>query len=186
MKNIKSIIALIVAVTSIMVCALPAYATNEYSGKFIGNVSTNSGSLNVRDQPGTYGNITSSLPHNSSNYFAGYYRHENPLWADSWLLVYQNGGTTAATGFVKARYITWLPSYGYSSECFTTTVEVTPGQYVNLREKPSTTATSIGHLHNGDVVLVLKSYDYPVNGWTHVATSQGTGWIKTSFLHTQG
>ena len=132
------------------------------------------------------GNITSSLPHNSSYYFAGYYQHENPLWADSWLFVYEQGATTAPTGFVKAKYITWLPSYGYSSDCFTTTVEVTPGQFVHLREKPSTTATSIGHLHNGDIVLVLKAYDSPVNGWTHIATSQGTGWIKTNFLHTQG
>ena len=49
----------------------------------------------------------------------------------------------APTGFVKARYITWLPSYGFSNDNFTTTVEVTPGQYVTLREKPSTTATSI-------------------------------------------
>lgn len=186
MKNIKKIIALIVAITSIMVYALPAYAIDVTTGKFIGNVSTNSGPLNVRDQPGTYGNITSSLPHNSSYYFAGYYQDENPLWADSWLFVYEQGDTTAPTGFVKAKYITWLPSYEYSSDCFTTTVEVTPGQFVHLREKPSTTATSIGHLHNGDIVLVLKAYNSPVNGWTHIATSQGTGWIKTNFLHIQG
>lgn len=184
MKNIKKIIALIVAITSIMVYALPAYAIDVTTGRFVGNVSTDSGPLNVRDQPN--GNVISSLPHNSSNVFAGYYQSEDPLWARSWLFVYQNGATTAPTGFVKAKYITWLPSYDSSSNTFITTVEVTPGQYVNLREEPSTQANSIGHLHNGDIVLVLYTYDYSVNGWTHIATPQGTGWIKTNFLHTQG
>lgn len=185
MKNTKRIFALIVAILSIVVYTLPALAIDVTTGQFIGNVSTNSGSLNVREQPN--GNVTSSLPHNSSNIFAGYYQSEDPLWASSWLFVYQNESTTAPTGFVKARYITWLPSYGPgSSNTFITTVEVTPGQYVHLREEPSTQANSIGHLHNGDIVLVLYTYDYPVNGWTHIATSQGTGWIKTNFLHTQG
>lgn len=51
MKNTKRIFALIVAILSIVVYTLPALAIDVTTGQFIGNVSTNSGSLNVREQP---------------------------------------------------------------------------------------------------------------------------------------
>ena len=57
---------------------------------------------------------------------------------------------------------------------------------MNVREKPTKNSTSIGKLHNNDVVLVLHMYDDPNNGWTHIATAQGTGWIMTNYLHTLG
>lgn len=187
-KNIFTrILAIALVAMSIMAITIPAMATPLYSGYFPGKVSTSSGALNVRDQPNTSSAINGTLAHNSTAHkFCAYYVDGSSSFAASWLMVYMNGNTnTAPLGFVKARYITWLPSYGVGT-CFSTTVEVTEGQYVNLREKPTKNSTSIGKLHNNDVVLVLHTYDDPNNGWTHIATAQGTGWIMTNYLHTQG
>ena len=157
-----------------------------YTGRFKGKVSTTSGSLNVRAQPNTGSTVVYSLDHNSTAHiYTGYYDTTNSSFARAWLLVYLNGTQGAPKGFVSAEYITWIPSYG-NGECFDTYVVVASGQYVNLRKTPSPNANVIGHLHNGDPVLVLYAYDNPVSGWTHIATAQGTGWIKTEFLHTQG
>lgn len=153
-----------------------------YGGGFTGNVSTASGSLNVRDTASTSAPINGSLARNSQGIFGCHYISGNSTYARAWLLYYPNGRNVVALGYVSAQYISWIPSYG-TGECSSTTVNVTPGQYVNLRQTPSTSATSLYKLHNGDPVLILYQKNVPVNGWTHIATAGGTGWIMTNYLN---
>lgn len=152
-----------------------------YGGGFTGKVTTASGPLNVRDTASTSATINNTLARNSTHIFGAQYIDGNSNYARAWLLHYPNGSHAVADGYVSANYITWLPSYG-DGECYRTTVVVNPGEYVNLRKTPSTSAASIYHLHNNDVVLVLHLPNQPVSGWTHIATAGGTGWIKTEFL----
>lgn len=156
-----------------------------YGGAFTGKVSTSSSSLNVRQTASTTANIYEQLAKGSTHTFGSYYQHNDNSYARSWLLYYPNGANTPAHGYVSARYITWLPSYGYGG-CTETTVVVDPDEYVNLRLLPSKSSDSIYHLHNNDPVLVLETHNVPVNGWTHIATAGGTGWIMTEFLALRG
>jgi len=149
---------------------------------FKGKVSTESGSLTIRDNPSTSSKKNGTLEHNSTSHkFSGYYLEGSSAFAEAWLLVYVNG-TGTPKGFVSARYITWLPSYGVGS-CSSTTVNVASGEYVNLRQKASKSSSAIGKLHKGDKVLILYKKNSPNDGWTQVATAEGTGWIMTKFLN---
>lgn len=121
-------------------------ATVFYGGAFTGKVSTSSGSLNVRDTASTSAPIVNTLPRNSLKTFGSNYMTDYGTYAREWLLHYQNGPNTTPEGYVSSKYITWLPSYG-DGACFRTNVVVTPGQYVNLRQSPSTSSTSIHRLH---------------------------------------
>ena len=183
-KNVFMRILIIALVAmSIMAVAIPAFATPIYTSPFNGKVSTSSGPLNVRSSTSTANsnNIVGTLAHGSTaHWFCGYYPPGNVSYAYEWLLVYYNGDINSTPlGLVSARYISWLPSYGTGGNT-STTVSVTPGEYVRLRTKPN--GTVIAHLHNGDQVLVLGSYNDPVSGWTRIATAEGTGWIMSSYL----
>ncbi len=158
------------------------------TGRFKGRVSTKSGTLTVRDYPSTNGNPENYLAHGSTAHeFQGYYLNGSSEHAAAWLLTYVNGALGTPNGYVSARYITWIPSYGVGTEgSFSTTVDVPEGEYVNVRQLPDKKSTSIGILHRGDPVLVLYRFDSPNYGWTHVATSVGTGWIMTEFLDGRG
>ena len=156
-----------------------------YGGGFTGKVTTTSGSLNVRESANSSATVLTTLARNSTHTFGVQYIDGNSSYARAWLLYYPNGSNRTPNGYVSANYITWLPSYG-EGECFSTTVEVTPGEYVNLRKTPSTSASSIYRLHNDDKVLVLYSPNEPVQNWTQIATAGGTGWIKTEFLALRG
>lgn len=162
-----------------------AVGTDIYGGAFTGKVATSSGSLNVRDEATTNAQINASLARNSTHTFTSQYIGGNNTYARAWLLHYPNGAGTTPDGYVSAQYISWIPSYG-EGECFSTEVEVAADEYVNLRQTPSKSATSIYRLHNGDPVLVLHAPDVPVSGWTHIATAGGTGWIMTEFLALRG
>lgn len=157
-----------------------------YSGKFIGKVSTESGSLNIRDEATTNSDVNGTLARNNTYYFGAQYLDGNSSYARAWLLHYPTN-TPTADGYVSARYITWLPSYGDGGQgCYRCNVKVAAGEYVNLRQTPSTSADSIYRLHNEDLVLILYRPDVPVNGWTHIATAGGTGWIMTKYLAQRG
>ncbi len=156
-----------------------------YGGGFTGKVTTASGSLNVRETASTSATVVDTLARNSTHVFGSQYLDGNSSYARAWLLYYPNGRSSVATGYVSAQYITWVPAYGegaFGSD----SVEVTEGEYVNLRQTPSTSATSLAKLHNGDAVMTLYTPDVPVSGWTHIATAYGTGWIMTEFLARRG
>lgn len=157
---------------------------NICGGAFTGKVSTSNGPLNVRDEANTDSKVNLTLPRNSTHIFTSHYT-ETETHARAWLLYYPEGAETTAAGYVNARYISWIPSYGVG-ECFSTEIEVDADEYVNLRQTPSKSATSIYRLHNGDPVLILHDLDIPVNGWTHIATAGGTGWVMTEFLSMRG
>lgn len=158
------------------------------TGRFKGKVSTKSGVLNIREYPTTNSQDLGDLENGSTAHeFQGYYINGSSKDTAAWLLTYVNGAPGTPAGFVSARYITWIPSYGVGTEGgFSTTVDVPEGEFVNVRQLPDKGSTSIGILHRGDPVLVLYRFDSPNYGWTHVATSVGTGWIMTEFLDGRG
>ncbi len=161
-------------------------ATDIYTARFQGKVSTQNDPLTIRESASTSAPVVGRLERGSTNHrFAAWYPNGSSSSTAAWLLAYPNGQSGAAAGLVSAQYITWLPSYSHDGG-FVDYITVASGEYVNLRKTPSKSASVIGKLHNNDAILVLRGFNTPNSGWTHVATAQGTGWVMTSYIAGKG
>ena len=78
-----------------------------------------------------------------------------------------------------AAMLLMLCPLGASAAGFATVNNPNPADRLNLRTRPSSTATSLGKYYNGLTVEVL---DGPTNGWTHVRIGVLEGYMDSRYL----
>ncbi|MFI8414649.1 SH3 domain-containing protein, partial [Paeniglutamicibacter gangotriensis] len=86
--------------------------------------------------------------------------------------------------------IGWIPSSKLSTKVITAAAKPKPPvtfsaprwttENVNFRSGPGTSNSTLGLVPKGEKVLLATS----ANGWAHVKTSKGTGWISAFYLST--
>lgn len=157
--------------------------TYHISPTFTGRVITESSNLSVRAGYSTSDTLLTTIAHGEEYNFHGAYYEDNINAATAWIIVDSNNNGRFSDnndGWVSAQYIGWDTSLDAGSN-HRATVSLSSG-YLNLRQTPSTSATSIGKLYDGDTVLWLdRRYGYH-STWAHVATPVGTGWIKSGYI----
>lgn len=174
MKNIKKIIALLLAIMSIMAIAIPAMAQ---TGPSVGSTAyTIKGDVAVRSS----GEVRSDNIISRVNTGTAVTILQTTNAANGWYRVWVAGLTS--NGYIREDCLgasaPQTPSTG-------TTIDVNKymycnvksGEYVNIRSGPSKNDSRIGKLHRNDMVFV-DTYD---GTWAHI-TSPMNGYVMWSYL----
>lgn len=157
--------------------------THSYGKAFRGKIHTESGDLSLRNGPGTDYSKVGTLSRGQKYWFISQY---GETAFNGWLVCDANGDSSYTDGMAAAQYVAWDGTNSDSNGNIIGTIRLTSG-YLNLRKTPSTAATSIGKLYNGDEVLYLNFDNQNVaSGWAHVATTTGTGWVAKQYLDLVG
>ncbi len=73
-------------------------------------------------------------------------------------------------GYISAQYVHVL--YG-NGGCY-----VSVNDWLNIRQKPSTSSTALYRMYNDDAMTYL----YSENGWSRVSSENGTGWAASQYI----